>query len=55
MLSTKDPEGRGIVTKSETIDILVSYAISEEGTNTLFVKLIENLFSRHRVLDEGEE
>jgi hypothetical protein len=27
----------------ECIDILVSYAVAEEGTNTLYLRLIENL------------
>ena len=30
----------------EALDILVSYSIAEEGTNTLYIRLIETLVKR---------
>jgi hypothetical protein len=33
--------GNGVFNSKECLDILVSYAVAEEGTNTLYLRLIE--------------
>lgn len=36
----------GMFDAKEALDILVSYSIAEEGTNTLYLRLIEHLIKR---------
>ena len=42
MLSSPD----GILTPRDSLDALVSYAIAEEGTNTLYIRLVESMLKR---------
>lgn len=42
MLSSPD----GIITPRDSLDALVSYAIAEEGTNTLYIRLVESMLKR---------
>ena len=41
-----DMLSQGLFDSKEALDILVSYAIAEEGTNTLYLRLIQNLIKR---------
>lgn len=36
----------GVVTPADSLDVLVSFAIAEEGTNTLFLRLVESMLRR---------
>lgn len=31
----------------DSLDVLVSYAIAEEGTNTLYIRLVESMLKRN--------
>lgn len=37
---------QGLFDSRQALDILVSYAIAEEGTNTLYLRLIQSLIRR---------
>lgn len=37
---------KGLVDSAEALDIMVSYSIAEEGTNTLYLRLVDTLISR---------
>ena len=37
---------KGVIEAEEALDILVSYAIAEEGTNTLYLSLVDTLMTR---------
>ncbi|TNV74156.1 hypothetical protein FGO68_gene5579 [Halteria grandinella] len=36
----------GLVDPKDSLDVLVSYAIAEEGTNTLYIRLVESMLQR---------
>lgn len=33
----------GVIEPKDSLDILVSYAIAEEGTNTMYIRLVESM------------
>jgi hypothetical protein len=35
-----------VINAKESLDVLVSYAIAEEGTNTLYIRLVESMLRR---------
>jgi hypothetical protein len=41
MLSQTD-----VISARDSLDVLVSYAIAEEGTNTLYIRLVESMLKR---------
>jgi hypothetical protein len=41
MLSQTD-----VISARDSLDVLVSYAIAEEGTNTLYIRLVESMLRR---------
>lgn len=36
----------GVIDPKDSLDALVSYSIAEEGTNTLYIRLVESLLRR---------
>jgi hypothetical protein len=36
----------GIIDSKDALDVLVSYSIAEEGTNTLYIRLVETMLRR---------
>ena len=36
----------GIIDSRDALDVLVSYSIAEEGTNTLYIRLVETMLRR---------
>ena len=36
----------GLLTPRDSLDALVSYSIAEEGTNTLYIRLVESMLQR---------
>lgn len=43
---------QGLFTSKDSLDILVSYAVAEEGTNTLYLRLIDKMVRRGNVSDD---
>ncbi|TNV84738.1 hypothetical protein FGO68_gene16543 [Halteria grandinella] len=37
---------QGLIDPKDSLDVLVSYAIAEEGTNTLYIRLVESMLQR---------
>lgn len=36
----------GVLDAKDSLDVLVSYSIAEEGTNTLYLRLVESMLRR---------
>ncbi len=37
---------QNVVDPKDSLDVLVSYSIAEEGTNTLYIRLVESMLRR---------